>query len=71
MLEREGGGYCAFRSGKEVFVIFCERVVRYRRGDRTARSKVEDYARCMGVPESQLDWSGSRPAMTTSYARSG
>ena len=58
VLEREGGWYCDFRSDDEVFVIFCDRVFRYRRGDRAARSKVEDYARSMGVPESQLDWPG-------------
>jgi hypothetical protein len=58
VLERDGGWYCDFRSDDEVFVVFCDRVFRYRRGDRTARSVVEDYARSMGVPESQLDWPG-------------
>jgi hypothetical protein len=58
VLERDGGWYCDFRSDDEVFVVFCDRVFRYRRGDRSARSVVEDYARSMGVPESQLDWPG-------------
>ena len=58
VLERDGGWYCDFRSDDEIFVVFCDRVFRYRRGDRTARSVVEDYARSMGVPESQLDWPG-------------
>lgn len=58
VLERDGGWYCDFRSDDEVFVVFCDRVFRYRRGDRTARSTVEDYARSMGVPEAQLDWPG-------------
>jgi hypothetical protein len=58
VLERDDGWYCDFRSDDEVFVVFCDRVFRYRRGDRTARSTVEDYARSMGVPEAQLDWPG-------------
>jgi hypothetical protein len=58
VLERDGGWYCDFRSDDEVFVVFCDRVFRYPRGDRTARSTVEDYARSMGVPEAQLDWPG-------------
>jgi hypothetical protein len=58
VLARDGGWYCDFRSDDEVFVVFCDRVFRYRRGDRTARSVVEDYGRSMGVPESQLDWPG-------------
>jgi hypothetical protein len=55
VLERDGGWYCDFRSDDEVFVVFCDRVFRYQRGDRTARSTVEDYAR---LPEVQLDWPG-------------
>jgi hypothetical protein len=58
VLERDSGWYCDFRSDDEVFVVFSDRVFRYRRGDRVARSAVEDYARSMGVPESQLDWPG-------------
>jgi hypothetical protein len=58
VLAREGGWYCDFRSDDEVFVVFCDRVFRYPRGDRAARSVVEDYARSMEVPESQLDWPG-------------
>ena len=58
VLAREGGWYCDFRSDNEVFVVFCDRVFRYRRGDRAARSVVEDYARSMGIPQSQLDWPG-------------
>jgi hypothetical protein len=57
-LERDGGWYCDSRSDDEVFVVFFNRVFRYRRGDRTARSTVEDYARSTGVPEAQLDWPG-------------
>jgi hypothetical protein len=58
LLVRDGGWYCDFRSDDEVFVVFCDRVFRYRRGDGTARSAAEDYARSMGVPEAQIDWPG-------------
>ncbi|WP_300613199.1 hypothetical protein [Trebonia sp.] len=58
VLAQTGGWYCDFRSDEEVFVVFSDRVFRYRRGDRAARSTVEDYARAMGVPEAQLDWPG-------------
>jgi hypothetical protein len=58
VLERDGGWYCDFRSNNEVFVVFCDRVFPYRRGDPAARSTAEDYARSVGVPESQLDWPG-------------
>jgi hypothetical protein len=36
-------------------VVLCDRVFRNRRGDRTARSTVEDCTRSVGVPEAQLD----------------
>jgi hypothetical protein len=44
VLEREGGWYRDFRSDDEVVVVFCDRVLSYRRGDRAARSAAEDYA---------------------------
>jgi hypothetical protein len=55
-LRREGGWYCNFNSDDEVVVVFYGRVFRYRSGDRAARAEVEQYARSVGVPESQLDW---------------
>lgn len=55
-LDARLGWYCDFRSPTETFVIFADRVFRYRRGDGAGRAEVEDYARSVGVPESQLDW---------------
>ena len=55
-LEPQLGWYCDFRSPDETFVVFSERIFRYRRGDQTARAEVEAYARSVGVPESELDW---------------
>jgi hypothetical protein len=55
-LDKRLGWYCDFRSPTETFVVFAERVFRYRRGDKGGRSQAEAHARSMGVPESQLDW---------------
>lgn len=55
-LRGEGGWYCNFNSDDEVVVVFSDRVFRYQAGDHAAREEVEQYARSMGVPESQLDW---------------
>ena len=55
-LDQRLGWYCDFRSATETFVVFAERVFRYRRGDKDGRSNAEAHARSMGVPESQLDW---------------
>lgn len=54
-LER-GPWYCDFRSDKETFVVFADRVFRYPRGDQAAREAAEQYARSVGVPEAQIDW---------------
>jgi hypothetical protein len=32
-------------------------VFRYQRGDRSGRARAAQYARTVGVPEAQLDWS--------------
>ncbi len=56
VLSRDGGWYCDFHSGDEVFVVFHGQVFRYRRGDRCGRARAEEHGRSMGVPEAQLDW---------------
>ena len=50
------GWYCDFRTTDETFVVFGGRVFHSPRGDRTARSEAEKYARSVGVPEEQIDW---------------
>jgi hypothetical protein len=55
-LDKRLGWYCDFRSPTETFVVFAERVFRYRRGDNAGRSEAEAHARSMGIPEFQLDW---------------
>jgi hypothetical protein len=56
-LEAKGGWYADFYSDTDVTVVFSGRIFRYRRGDNNERAKVEDYARSVGVPDEQLDWS--------------
>jgi hypothetical protein len=51
-----GPWFCDFRSEKETFVVFADRIFRYPRGDRSARAVAEDHARSVGVPEAQIDW---------------
>ena len=49
--------YCNFTSGDEVFIVYPNRVFRYRRGDALRRREAQGYGQSMGVPSSQLDWS--------------
>ena len=51
-----GPWYASFTAGDEVFVVFADRIFRYSRGDRSGRARAAQYARTMGVPEKQLDW---------------
>jgi pimeloyl-ACP methyl ester carboxylesterase len=51
-----GPWYASFTAGDEVFVVFADRIFRYARGDRSGRARAAQYARTVGVPEKQLDW---------------
>jgi hypothetical protein len=48
--------YCNFIDGDDVFIVYPNRVFRYRRGDASGRRVAQDYGRTLGVPSSQLDW---------------
>jgi hypothetical protein len=52
----QGPWYAGFTTLDEAFVVFADRVFRYRRGDRCGRARASQYARTVGVPETQLDW---------------
>jgi hypothetical protein len=56
-LDPSHGWYCSFRTAEEQFVVFAGRVFRYPPGEHEGRSQAEMYARSVGVPETQLDWS--------------
>ena len=48
--------YANFSTETHVYVIFAERVFKYRKGDGVARAEAEAYATSVGIPESQVDW---------------
>lgn len=50
------GWYVDFHTSADVFVVFPGKVIKYSPGDASARGEAKDYARSVGVPESQLDW---------------
>lgn len=50
------GWYANWNSQNEATVVFPEKIFRYRRGDKTARKRVQRYGLDCGVPERQLDW---------------
>lgn len=55
-LDTTGAWYVDFHSADQSFVVFAEKVIRYRRGDADGRREAERYARSIGAPASQLDW---------------
>ncbi|MFF3359158.1 hypothetical protein ACFYWN_42745 [Streptomyces sp. NPDC002917] len=55
-LASTGGWYVNYNTSIEAFVVFAGRVFRYPRGDAAGRTKVKEYARSVGVPDTQLDW---------------
>lgn len=55
-LDPNGAWYVDFSTETETFVIFASHICRYARGDVAGRAGAVDYARSIGVPESQLDW---------------
>jgi hypothetical protein len=50
------GWYADFHNEREVFVVFPGRAFRYPRGDKASRAEAQAYARELGIPEPQLDW---------------
>jgi hypothetical protein len=56
VISEAGGWYTNFTHDEETFVIFANRIFRYRRGDRAGRAEVAAYGSSIGVPDAQLDW---------------
>jgi hypothetical protein len=51
------GWYVDFHTEATKYVVFPRRVFRYARGGADGRAEVAAYARTVGVPDSQVDWS--------------
>jgi hypothetical protein len=50
------GWYLNASTASRAYVIFPDRVFVYQQGDRGQRIAAREYARSLGIPESQLDW---------------
>ncbi|SBW18443.1 hypothetical protein [Protofrankia symbiont of Coriaria ruscifolia] len=48
--------YIDLHTAQETFIVFPNRIIRYRRGDPQGRADAEEYGRSHGIPDSQLDW---------------
>lgn len=48
--------YVDFSSERDKYVVFPGKVFHYRRGDAVGRGEAAQYARSLGIPDSQLDW---------------
>ncbi|MGQ0776170.1 MAG: hypothetical protein ACT4NY_17380 [Pseudonocardiales bacterium] len=49
--------YVDFHTTETKYVVFPGKVFRYPRGDTGRRAEVVAYAKMVGVPDTQLDWS--------------
>lgn len=60
-LAPDGGWYVNYTTAAEAFVVFAGEVFRCprgqdRRGRAEGRRRVQDHARSLGIPETELDW---------------
>lgn len=53
---RAGSWYCDFSSESTKYVVFAGRIFAFDRNDATANAEAVEYARGIGIPEAQLDW---------------
>jgi hypothetical protein len=50
------GWYANWNTSSQSVVVFPDKIFRYKRGDKAARTRAQRYGRDCGVPEPQLDW---------------
>ena len=48
--------YASFSTENEVYVVFLNKIFKYRKGDFPKRKEIENYARSLGIPDNLLDW---------------
>ena len=51
------GWYINAATAVHVYVLFPDKVFKYRKGDGSQRRQAIEYGRSLGIPEPQLDWS--------------
>jgi hypothetical protein len=51
------GWYVDFHTPESKYVAFAGKTIRYPRGDSDGRAEAIAYAKTVGVPDTQLDWS--------------
>jgi hypothetical protein len=51
-----GGWYADFTTPDTKYVVFAGRSFRFPRGDEAANREAREYARSVGVPDTQIDW---------------
>lgn len=50
------GWYVDLGNNVEKFIVFKNKVIKYKLGDLTGKQQAIDYCREIGIPESQIDW---------------
>jgi len=50
------GWYINASTATQVYVIFPNKVFRYRKGDHIQKDEAKRYGQSISIPESQLDW---------------
>jgi len=48
--------YLNIGTDDEEFVVFQNKVFRYKKGDEEGRKRAQEHGRSFGIPEEQLDW---------------
>lgn len=53
---KSGTWYIDMNNNQEIYVIFKNKILKYKKGDDGGKNEVKAYARSLGIPESQLGW---------------
>jgi hypothetical protein len=48
--------YANLSTKTHAYVVFADRVFKYVKGDSEARTRAQEYAISVGIPQSQVDW---------------
>ena len=51
-----GTWYIDMHNGDEVYVVFRNKIFKYKKGNEQGKAEIIEHARSLGIPESQLGW---------------